>query len=412
MDYDKFGRPLICNGNISFLDCSTAFIPLNESDYTHLGNDHIVYNNERVKVMFYDEHGRPLICLDNTTTNIMTIFNTQLLVALPGLQELTYIGCSLSVLGTIMILLTYTVFSELRTLPGVILMNLSTTILATNLIFITGGPAIKSYPVKWLCALLAIILHLSYLTQFAWMSIFSFEMVRKFFQARRLMTDSNKTKHQFIVAYLCIGWCLPLLVIATSITINFSIDGLVLYGVNKYGQTASCWINHLESFITVFLFPLVLSLSSNLFMFLLTTFLLCRISRDQSKLQTSSTFTLIRVWLAVHSTTGLTWIFGFLAILDQLNWVWYPFVIFNSTQGLAMFLAFLFTKKTLRLYLELFACKRLKNFFRKYKITVSKSGLTEEATISSAASKTTEMIVVKRVVSVDTNKNGGMLKKV
>ena len=413
MNYDKFGRPLICKGNIS-LDCPTAFVPLNELDYTDLGNDSIVYNNERVEVRFYDEYGRPLVCPNNTTTTIITNTTTLLLAALPGLQELTYIGCSLSILGTIMILLTYTVFSELRTFPGVILMNLCTTILATNLIFIAGGPSIQSYPVNELCTSLAIILHFFYLSQFAWMSIFSFEMVRKFFQARQLMTDSNKTKHRFIVAYLCIGWCLPLLVTATSIALNFSVDGLVLYGVDKDGRIAMCWINHFESFIITFLTPLVLSLSSNLLMFLLTTFLLCRASRDQSKLQTSNKFTLIRVWLAVHSTTGLTWIFGFVAILDQLNWVWYPFVLLNSTQGFAMFLAFLFTKKTLALYLDLFSYKRLKNYFliSRNKVTVSKSGLTKEISISRATQNCTAMFGVDRIVSVDTNNSRNMVKKV
>ena len=413
MDYDKFGRPLICNGNISFLDCPTAFVPLNELDYTDLGNDSIVYNNERVEVRFYDEYGRPLVCPNNTTITIITDTTTRLLATLPGLQELTYIGCSLSVLGTILILLTYTVFSELRTLPGVILMNLCSTVLATNLIFIAGDPAIKSYPVKELCTSLAIILHFSYLSQFAWMSIFSFEMVRKLFQARQLMADSNKTKHQFFVAYLCIGWCLPLLIITTSITLNFSIDELVLYGVDKDGQTARCWINHFEYFIITFLIPLVLSLSSNLLMFLLTTFILCRVSRDQSKLQTSNKFTLIRVWLAVHSTTGLTWIFGFVAILDQLNWVWYPFVIFNSIQGLAMFLAFLFSRKTLRLYLDLFAYTRLKNYFliSRNKFAVTR-GPSKEVSISCTTHNSTEMLGVYKVESVNTNNSMGMVKKV
>ena len=49
-------------------------------------------------------------------------------------------------------------------------------------------------------------------------------------------------------------------------------------------------------------------------------------------------------------TTGLTWIFGFLALVDPTSSLWYPFIIFNSTQGFSIFLAFLCTKKIFKLY--------------------------------------------------------------
>ena len=410
MDYDEFGRPLICITKMFFLDCLTALVPLNESDYTHLGNNSLVYKNEIFEVMFYDKLGRPLICPENITSPKLTIITSQILATLLGLQELTYIGCSLSLLGTTLILLTYSLFRELRTLPGLILMNLSSTILAIDIIFIAGNIAIQSYPVKELCSSLAIVLHFSYLSQFAWMSIFICEMVRNFYKARQLLTDSSKTKHQLIVAYLCIGWCLPLLVIAITITLNFSVDGAVLYGADKDETKYLCWINHYTSFIITFLIPLVLSLSCNLLMLSLTTYLLCIASRDQSKLQRSNTFTLIRVWLAIFSTTGLTWIFGFVAILDQLNWVWYPFVIFNSTQGLAMFLAFLFSKKALRLYLDLFTCKKLKKYIlssiNARKVSLSKIGLSKVVTTTSSSNKSADILGGDSVVTVATNNSG------
>ena len=296
--------------------------------------------------MYYDEHGRPLLCPEAIN---FTELNFRLLAALPGLQELTYIGCFLSILGTVMVLITYTLFSELRTLPGLILMNICITVFVISLLFITGNPIIQKYPEKDLCSSLAIALHLFYLAQFVWTSIFSCEMVRNFYRAKKNLSDCKKTKYQLYVAYFSIGWCLPLLVVTISIILNFSVDGLILYGVDSDGRTVGCWINHFESFIVGFLLPLVLSLSCNLLMFIITMFLLWSF-RSKSTLDKSNTYTLIRVGLAVFSTTGLTWIFGFVAIPSRANWVWYPFIIFNTTQGFNIFLAFLFSRKTLGLY--------------------------------------------------------------
>ena len=380
MDYDEMGCPIICIRNVSgntsdpdltFLNCPTALVPLNQTEFTDLGNGTILYEGITAEVMFYDEHGRPLLC-PNTITS--TELSVHLLAALPGLQELTYIGCSLSILGTVMVLITYTLFSELRTLPGLILMNICITELAISLLFITGNPIIQKYPEKDLCSSLAITLHLFYLAQFVWTSIFSCEMVRNFYRARRNLSDSNKTKYQLYMAYFSIGWCLPLLVVTICIILNFSVDGLILYGVDSDGGIAGCWINHFESFIVAFLLPLVLSLSCNLLMFIITMFLLWSF-RSKSTLDKSNTNTLIRVGLAVFSTTGLTWIFGFLAIPSRAKWVWYPFVIFNTTQGFNIFLAFLFTRKTLGLYHSLVKDRKklhLPAFMNKKPIATSK----------------------------------------
>ena len=354
MDYDEMGCPIFCIKNVSdntpYLDCLTALVPLNITEYIDIGNGTILYENVTVMVMFYDEYGRPLVCPSNTTST--NIFSSQLLPQLPGLQELSYIGCSLSILGTTMVLVTYTLFSELRTLPGLILMNLCIPIFAINFLFITLSPTLQSFPVRELCSTVAVALHFFYLVQFSWMSIFSCEMVRNFYQARKLLTDSKKTKQKLFVSYMFIGWCLSVVIITISITLNLSVEGWILYGVDSDGNISLCWINHFVSSILIFLVPLVLCFSCNLLMFLLTTFLLFS-NRSTSTSQKCNTFTLIRVWLAMFSTTALTWIFGFLAISSQLYWMWYPFVIFNSVQGFSIFLAFLFTKKILRLYYSL-----------------------------------------------------------
>ena len=366
LERDQLGRPLICT-NISnttmpeVLNCSTGFLPLNESEYQDLGNNTITYNGELFEVMYYDDFGRPLICPDNESVVEVPQNRTILsLKSLPGVGELTYIGCSLSVLGTLAILITYGLFSELRTLPSKILMNLSVCLLATSLLFIIGGPVVQRFPNSDLCTAVAICLHFFYLAQFTWMSIFSFEMARNFHLASKFISDTTRKKCQLLLCYIIFGWTLPIFIGVICIGLNFSGRGLVLYGVFSDGRVGSCWINHFTSFIVAFLVPLLLSIVTNLVMFVIVTVLLCKASRNKSKQSKSNHSALIRVWLAILSITGLTWIFGFIAIPNQGNWVTYPFVIFNSSQGFIIFIAFLATKKTFLLYRDLLTGRRSK----------------------------------------------------
>ena len=356
VERDAHGRPLVCS-KLEFLNCSTGLLPLNESEYEDLGNNTITYDGKLIKVIYYDNLGRPLIC--PTNESVMEV-NQTALSSLPGVGELTYIGCSLSVLGTLAILITYGLFSELRTLPSKILMNLSVCLLATSLLFIIGGPVVQRFPNPSLCTAAAICLHLSNLAQLTWMTIFSIEMVRSFNLAAKFRIDPARKKNQLLLGYLIFGWTLPVVIGIICIGLNFSGRGLVLYGVLSDGRLGSCWINHFTSFIVAFLVPLLLSIVTNLVTFVVVTVLLCKASRNKSKISNSNSSALIRVWLAILSITGLTWIFGFIAIPNQGSWATYPFVIFNSSQGFIIFIAFLATKKTLLLYRDLFTGKRKK----------------------------------------------------
>ena len=68
-----------------------------------------------------------------------------------------------------------------------------------------------------------------------------------------------------------------------------------------------------------------------------------------------------RVIIALFTVMGLTWLFGFLALIGELNLAWYPFIILNSSQALWIAATFLLTKKIIKLYISLFECRKLKN---------------------------------------------------
>ena len=209
---------------------------------------------------------------------------------------LTYVCCSLSVVGCVLVLLTYSLFRELRTLPGQILMNVASTILASCLFVLVGTPiAVQAE----LCEATAMLLHLVMLSQFSWMSIMSFELLRTLYRASRVRPVEDKsTKNKIFLLYLLIGWGIPIVILIVSLLLNFGRDGF-------------CWIGHVPSFYVVFLAPVALSIVFNGITFVITFSLLFKASRTQAKLKKQKSISYLRVCLSAFSISGLTWIFRF-----------------------------------------------------------------------------------------------------
>ena len=373
-----------------FLDCPTGLLALENSDFQDRGNGTIFYDGELVEVLFYDNDSRPLICPDNTS---LIVTNRTVISLLPGISELSYVGCSLSVMGTVLILLTYRLFSQLRTFPSMLLMNLSFALLITNLLFVIGGPIVQHFPNVQLCTITAIFLHFFNLAQFSWMSLFSIEMACNFYAAKKLVPTVKKNKRRSLALYMLVGWGVPVGICVITIALNYSGRGLILYGVTSEGRVGNCWINHFLSFILSFLVPLVISLTVNLGMFVVVSVLLCQAAKNKSKLQNKNSSLLVRVWIAMFFITGFTWVFGFIAIPDEISWAWYPFVIFNSTQGFNIFLAFLCTKKVLKMYKKCLTRKKNKSTKKAKASNLSNSLKAQESKLSAVTDQESIVII-------------------
>ena len=288
----------------------------------------------------------PIICTNFTQTGTIEVNMTVISYSYPvGLTVLTYVGCFLSVIGCVIVLLTYTLFKELRTLPGKILMNLCAAILATSLFLLVGIPLIAQAKKEELCQMTAIFLHWLALSQFSWMTIMSYELARTMIRASKLRNaEANKVKRNILLVYLLIGWGLPTFVILLSVIVNYTSDYI------QYGGKGFCWIGDSASFYVAFLTPVILSLLLNGAALFVTSYLLVKAQRGEAKLKKQNTTSYLRIHLSVFSITGLTWVFGFVAILARDDWAWYIFIILTSTQGFTICVAFLFTQKALSRY--------------------------------------------------------------
>ena len=363
-------RDTVCFNGIEVLigmdcssECNESLIELNETDsFQYVGDGSILFANQVLEVEFNTSRGFPVVCINFTENGTELVNMTITTFRYPsGYFVLTYIGCSLSVIACVLLLVTYGLFKELRTLPSTIVMNLAVAIIIGYLLILLGGPVVAAFPTVELCASIAILLHYFFLSQFSWMSIMSFEMTRTFYQGYKLrMTESKGFKINLLVTYLFIGWGTPLIITVVTIIVNYTTDGLVLYGVQEDGTLGSCWINHLESSVVAFIVPLVLSLLFNSVAFTITLVFICNAARSQAKLHKDKNIPYIRLTVAVFSISGLTWLFGLLAIFSSAAWTWYPFIVFNTLQGLLIFIVFLATKRVILFYRGLFRVEHSK----------------------------------------------------
>ena len=334
--YSNHSSQILCEGDL---------IKLNKSDFELIRNNSVSFGGEIYTILGYD-NDLPLICA-NVSENETTVRNATRNHSSQNVGGivLIYVGNTLSVIGCAIILLTYTLFKELRTLPGILLMNVAAAILANCLFLMIGFPVASISGIDGLCEAVAIFLHWLVLSQFFWTSVMSFGILRimyRSFKCRPL--EKGATVQKIFSLYFFIGWGIPLIITIFSVILNYTTSAIG-YGINRF-----CFINNIASFILVFLMPVVLTLLFNAITFTFTLVFLLRASWNQARLKKQNNISYLRLLLCVFSVSGLSWMFGFVVILVRDDWAWYLFIIFTSTQGLVICVTFIFNKKVGQLY--------------------------------------------------------------
>ncbi|XP_014795072.1 PREDICTED: G-protein coupled receptor 126 isoform X3 [Calidris pugnax] len=284
------------------------------------------------------------VCLCNHLTHFGVLMDLQRTVTQIDPQNtkvltfITYIGCGISAIFSAATLLTYIAFEKLRRdYPSKILMNLSTALLFLNLIFLLDG-WIASFDIDGLCIAVAALLHFFLLATFTWMGL---EAVHMYIA---LVKVFNTYIRRYILKFCIIGWGLPALVIAivlASANTNASqIYGKELYGkdVNGQGGDDFCWIKNEVVFYVTCAGYFGIMFLMNVAMFIVVMVQIC--GRNGKRTNRSLKEEILRNLRSVVSLTfllGMTWGFAFFAWGPLTLPFLYLFSIFNSLQGLFIF---------------------------------------------------------------------------
>ncbi|NWX57494.1 AGRG6 protein, partial [Promerops cafer] len=284
------------------------------------------------------------VCLCNHLTHFGVLMDLQRTVTQIDPQNtkvltfITYIGCGVSAIFSAATLLTYIAFEKLRRdYPSKILMNLSTALLFLNLIFLLDG-WIASFDIDGLCIAVAALLHFFLLATFTWMGL---EAVHMYIA---LVKVFNTYIRRYILKFCIIGWGLPALVIAivlASANTNAShVYGKELYGRDADGQGGDdfCWIRNEVVFYVTCAGYFGIMFLMNVAMFIVVMVQIC--GRNGKRTNRSLKEEILRNLRSVVSLTfllGMTWGFAFFAWGPLTLAFLYLFSIFNSLQGLFIF---------------------------------------------------------------------------
>ncbi|NWH29378.1 AGRG6 protein, partial [Chloropsis hardwickii] len=287
--------------------------------------------NETVCLCNHLTHFGVLMDLQRTVTEIDSQ-NTKVLTFI------TYIGCGISAIFSAATLLTYIAFEKLRRdYPSKILMNLSSALLFLNLIFLLDG-WIASFDIDGLCIAVAALLHFFLLATFTWMGL---EAVHMYIA---LVKVFNTYIRRYILKFCIIGWGLPALVIgivlASANTNASDVYGKQLYGRDANGQGGDdfCWIKNEVVFYVTCAGYFGIMFLMNIAMFIVVMVQIC--GRNGKRTNRSLKEEVLRNLRSVVSLTfllGMTWGFAFFAWGPLTLPFLYLFSIFNSLQGLFIF---------------------------------------------------------------------------
>ena len=267
----------------------------------------------------------------------------------------SYIGCLLSLVGYGLVLATFCIFKELRTLPTKILICISITSIGFNVLTFSVVAGAGEH--AKLCQAVAIGLHFFILAQFTWMTVMCIEMAYTFYLASQLRpVQANDSQKRFCV-YSVVSWSLPILFVSGVIAANYASSELIQYGWNEETENQHCWINNFNSAMVVFIAPISALTLLQLVLFVIVGILIysSRAKKSTIASQSGKSVPYFRILVGLFFASNIMWVFEFMATWNHLEWTWYPFIILFSSQGLIIFLGFFGTKKVLKLYASTFA---------------------------------------------------------
>jgi len=203
-----------------------------------------------------------------------------------------FVFSSISMLAMIAVLITYTMFRTLRTLPGISLMNLTCAIMLSQITFLAAMFAPNDLDdSNRVCFTMAVLTHYCTLSSFMWMNVMAYSSYRSF--GADLKTRLTKLNKRHLIANSLYGWGIPALIVAICVAVDIvkKEEQLIAYGVVsgikvfddlgadgedkiqiRYRRMSTCWIGNSKAALVIFGAPMVYSMIVNLTLFIKTCY--------------------------------------------------------------------------------------------------------------------------------------------
>ncbi|XP_072245522.1 adhesion G protein-coupled receptor L2 isoform X24 [Leuresthes tenuis] len=300
------------------------------------------------------------------------------------LTVITRVGIVVSLVCLMICIFTFCFFRGLQSDRNTIHKNLCINLFIAELIFLIG---IDMTEPKIGCAIIAGILHFFFLASFSWMCL---EGVQLYLMLVEVFESEYSRKKYYYVS----GYLFPAIVVGVSAAIDYG----------SYGTKKACWLSVDNHFIWSFIGPVTFVIMLNLIFLVITMYKMVKHSTtlkpDSSRLENINNYRVcdgyyntdlpgyednkrfIKSWVmgafALLCLLGLTWSFGLFFISEASIVMAYLFTIFNTFQGMFIFIFHCLLQKKVR-----------KEYSKCFRHTYCCGGLPTESSHSSAKTSTT-----------------------
>ncbi|XP_034440448.1 adhesion G protein-coupled receptor L3 isoform X6 [Hippoglossus hippoglossus] len=275
------------------------------------------------------------------------------------LDVITWVGILLSLVCLLICIFTFCFFRGLQSDRNTIHKNLCISLFIAESLFLVG---INRADQPIACAVFAALLHFFFLAAFTWMFL---EGVQLYIMLVEVFESEHSRTKYFYLA----GYGVPAIIVAVSAAVDY----------RSYGTDRVCWLRLDTYFIWSFIGPATLIIMLNV---IFLGIALYKMFHHTAILKPDSgCLDNIKSWvigaIALLCLLGLTWAFGLMYINESTVIMAYLFTIFNSLQGMFIFIFHCILQKKVRK--EYGKCLR----------THCCSGKSVETSISSSSKTTT-----------------------
>ena len=290
----------------------------------------------------YEIYGQKIhICLDDFIQIYKNIEAAPSIQNLPSSstsveakQILSFICVCISIICLLVTIVTYLRFSVLQSQPGMNNIILCVFLLSAQVVYQFGAG--QRSVSDWACSLIGAVCHFLWLSVFFSMNTCCLHMFSIFKRHRKIFPKFSFKRS--LRNILCVIG-LSVLFVAINFIVSFSVKN-----DNSGGYGGSiCFISSNDMQIVTFIFPAAATLSINIFLFSYVIFRLLKTSHEATQLNQERNYFLI--YARLSTLTGLTWIFGFIQVLANLEVFEYIFIILNASQGAFIMAAFVLNKR-------------------------------------------------------------------
>ncbi|XP_064200988.1 adhesion G protein-coupled receptor L3-like isoform X4 [Anguilla rostrata] len=246
------------------------------------------------------------------------------------LDVITCVGILLSLVCLLICIFTFCFFRGLQSDRNTIHKNLCISLFIAESLFLVG---INRADQPIACAVFAALLHFFFLAAFTWMFL---EGVQLYIMLVEVFESEHSRKKYF---YL-VGYGVPALIVAVSAAVDY----------RSYGTDRVCWLRLDTYFIWSFIGPATLIIMLNV---VFLGIALYKMFHHTAILKPDSgCLDNIKSWvigaIALLCLLGLTWAFGLMYINESTVVMAYLFTIFNSLQGMFIFIFHCVLQKKVR----------------------------------------------------------------